>query len=346
MAQRWVVVVLMLTCGCALSRAGSLHMPPDQDEALVWPAPPERPRIRFVQELTGPDDLGWRAGFWHGVVGWLAGSSSQERFVRPTGVAAAEGMLWVADPGAQSLWMFDRQRRRARRIQRAGTTLLVSPVAVAIGPHRSAFLVDSSLAVVIAYDAAGRMRHTIAAPGFLRPSGVAYDLSRDRLYVADSGAHVIWVLTGQGEVRGALGRRGAEPGEFNFPTHLALDPSGGLSVTDALGFRIQRFTPAGAFAGQFGRHGDASGDLASPKGLAVDGDGRVYVVDALFDTVQIFDASGRLLLNFGQRGSDRGAFWLPNGLCLEDGARIYVADAYNQRVQVFELLDADQSAPR
>lgn len=336
-----VVVVLLSTVGCAMSRAGSLPLP-DPEEALVWPAPPERPRIRFVQALSGADDLGWRSGFWRGVVGWLAGASLQERFVRPTGVAAAEGMLWVADPGAQALWMFDRQSRRMRCIQRAGKEPLVSPVAVAIGPNRGAFLVDSSLARVMAYDPTGRELATVASPEFRRPSGVTYDLVRHRLYVADSQAHVVWVLTEQGEPLGTIGRRGTGPGEFNFPTHLALDDSGHLYVTDALGFRIQRFTPDGTFAGQFGRQGDASGDFASPKGVAVDPQGRVYVVDALFDTVQLFDGSGRLLLGIGQRGTDRGEFWLPNGVSLEDGTRLYVADAYNQRIQIFETVDPAQ----
>ena len=223
-------------------------------------------------------------------------------------------------------------------MQQAGPERLVSPVAVARGPDRSVFVADSSAAKVFAYGADGRLLRVIAPAGLRRPSGLAYDAARDRLYVADSQAHQVWVLDGAGKAVGAIGRRGAGEGEFNFPTHVAVDDRGALYVTDALGFRIQWFAPDGAFAGQLGRQGDASGDFASPKGLAVDREGHLYVVDALFDAVQIFDRAGHLLLSVGQRGTGPGEFWLPNGMCIEQGNRVYVADAYNQRIQLFDYL--------
>lgn len=309
----------------------------------MWPVPPARPRIRFIQAVSCPTDFGWRTGWAARLAGWLAGRAQQDHLVRPTGVAAADAMLWIADPGAPALWIYDRTAHRMRCVQRAGSAWLASPVAVAAGPQRSVFLADSSLGVVLRYDAAGRLLATITAPQMRRPAGVAYDAGRDRLYVADSQAHRIWRLTASGRFLGAIGRRGRGSGEFNFPTHVAVDPSGRLYVTDALGFRVQWFEPDGAFAGQFGRQGDASGDLASPKGVAVDGQGHLYVVDALFDAVQLFDRTGRLLLSVGRRGIGPGEFWLPNGICIDAGSRIYVADAYNHRIQLLEYLDGDPS---
>jgi DNA-binding beta-propeller fold protein YncE len=309
-------------------------------EPRVWPAPPARPRIRWVAAVAGPEDLGIRPSLWARAVRLVAGAATSG-LVRPTGVAARDGVLYVADPGTPALWVLDAPGGRVARVTEAGGRPLASPVAVALGtgPLAGRVLVaDSARAVVSVHAADGQPLAVIADPRFRRPAGLVYDAARDRLYVADSAAHRIWVLDGGGRPAGAHGTRGARPGEFNFPTHLALAPDGTLLVTDALGYRLQTLDPDGAPRGHFGRHGDTAGDFASPKGVALDSAGHVYVVEALFDAVQIFDRRGRFLLAFGERGTGRGQLWLPGGLFIDARDRIYVADAYNRRVQVFEYL--------
>jgi DNA-binding beta-propeller fold protein YncE len=331
-----LLAVLLLSPGC--DRGGR---PPaaggEGAPELTWPAPPARARIRHVRTVAGPADLGIRRSFWEWV-GEVVAGRDPEAFVRPAGLAARDGVLYVTDPGGPALWILDTAAGRSRRIGEAGGHRLVSPVAVALAPGGQVFLADSALARVFRLDGAGRTVATVTDPRLRRPAGLAYDGPRDRLYVADSAAHRVFVLAGDGRPAGELGRRGGGPGEFNFPTHLAVAPDGALLVTDALGYRIQRFAPDGTPAGHFGRQGDAAGDFASPKGVALDSEGHVYVVEALFDAVQIFDERGRYLLGFGGRGTGRGQLWLPGGLFIDPQDRIYVGDAYNRRVQVFEYL--------
>ncbi len=307
-------------------------MPP-----LVWPEPPERPRIRLAKVVVNPADLGIKPSFWERLGEVFAGKA-EAWMVRPTGVAARGEVLYVTDPGAQALWILDGAGGRYKVIRGPREQRLVSPVAVALGREGTIYVADSYLRKILVFDQVGNPRGFVASAPFLRPAGVAYDEVADRLYVADSAAHRIWILTGQGASQGEIGGRGTENGEFNFPTHVALDRAGNLYVTDSLGFRIQMFARDGRFLGAFGRHGDSSGDFAAPKGLGVDSDGHVYVVDALFDAVQIFDTSGQLLLTFGERGVAPGRFWLPGGLFIDEKDRIYVADSYNQRIQIFQYL--------
>lgn len=329
------ITVLVAGCGPPPSRL------PTGGEAivgpLVWPQPPLRPRIRFARAIARPADLGIQPSFWQRL-GELFVGREEGWFIRPTGVAATGRVLYVADPGAQALWILEPEARRFRRIREAGKQRLVSPVAVAAGENGRIYLADSFLAKVFVYGADGQLKATIADAKLRRPAGLAYDAARDRLYVADSAAHRVWVFAGEGRLAGAIGQRGTGDGEFNFPTHLAVDREGTLYVTDALGFRVQIFSPDRTFAGQFGRHGDTSGDFARPKGVALDSEGHIYVADALFDAVQIFDRQGRFLLGFGERGLGPGQFWLPGGLFIDPQDRIYVADAYNQRIQIFEYL--------
>lgn len=331
----------LIAAALSLSCAGTPALVGTQGASgtpLVWPEPPQAARIRFVQAISRPQDLGMRNTRWHRLLTWLVGGSSGEAFVRPTGVAADARALYVADPGAAALWLFDLQRKRCRRIQRAGQERLLSPVAVALGERQSVFLADSSLAKVFHIDLRGNCLRSIVLPAMRRPAGVAFDASRNRLYIADSAAHTIWVARADGTLIGSIGKRGTGSGEFNFPTHVAVDASGTLYVTDALGFRLQLFAPDGAFVSAFGRHGDSSGEFAMPKGVAVDAEGHIYVAEALFDAVQIFDRRGQFLLSFGGQGAQPGRFWLPNGIWIDLPDRIYVADAYNRRIQIFKYV--------
>jgi DNA-binding beta-propeller fold protein YncE len=258
--------------------------------------------------------------------------------IRPTGVAERDGLLYVADPGAQALWIFDGPNQRAHKITRVRGVTLASPVAVAAGPDATVFVADSALREVWQLDRAGALIRIVAKDGLERPAGLAYDAGRDRLYVADSISHRIKVYQSSGTHILTWGTRGSGNGEFNHPTHVALDRRGTVLVTDALNFRIQAFDRDGRFLWTIGRQGDGSGDLAGPKGTATDSLNHLFVVDSLFDAVQIFQPDGTLLLTLGERGVRPGQFWLPGGIFINKEDRIFVADSYNQRIQVFDFL--------
>jgi DNA-binding beta-propeller fold protein YncE len=332
-----LAALIALVAGCGLRSNAPAAEEPAVTTSAVWPGPPATARIRFVRTIGRPGDLGVRPSAWQRL-GELVAGRHEEFFVRPTGIVVGAGKIYVADPGAQALWILDTARGRFRKIQKAGEDTLVSPVAVAVGTDGRVYVADSFLRRVFVYDASLDVAGVIATPDFRRPAGLALDTRLARLYVADSGAHRVFVHDLDGTVVSAFGERGPGAGAFNFPTFLTVDPAGRIHVIDSLGFRIQMFTPEGAFLSAFGRHGDSSGDFASPKGVALDSEGHVYVVEALFDAVQIFDAEGRFLLAFGERGLGPGQFWLPAGIFIDADDRIYVADTYNQRIQIFQYL--------
>jgi len=333
--------MLLLSCGLALAACTQPESQPADAvrfAALVWPRPPAQARVRFVRNVASPADWGLARGAVQGLMDRFTGGKPFN-FVRPTGVAQRNGTLYVADPGAQALIILDSAQPREIVISRVGSEVLTSPVAVALGPDGGVFLADSALGKVFMLDARGALRHAIGGEGRLgRPAGLAYDAEGRRLYVADSAAHRVVVYSPEGRFIASFGRNGAAPGEFNFPTHLALAPEGALIVDDTLNFRVQVVDRDGVPLRHFGRVGDSSGEFASPKGVAADSEGHIYVVDALFDAVQIFTPEGALLLGFGERGTRAGQLWLPNGIFIAPDDRIYVADAYNRRIAIFETV--------
>jgi DNA-binding beta-propeller fold protein YncE len=296
-------------------------------------------RIRFVGSVANPADWGIVQNVFTRIVDMLTGETPL-RFVRPTGVAVHDKVLFVADPGVPALFVLDAKRNAARQISDAGDLALQSPVAVALGPSDTVFVADSALKTILSFDGDGRLIRRITHPELARPAALAYDDKSDRLYVADSQAHRIVVFSASGEFRQAFGRRGSRDGEFNAPTHVALTREGNLLVTDALNHRLQAFDATGRFLWKLGEAGDGAGSFAAPKGVAADSRGRVYVADALFDAVQIFKPAGALLLGFGQRGSGPGQFSLPGGLYIDARDKVYVADSYNHRIQIFERIEA------
>ncbi len=300
----------------------------------AWPGPPAEPRIRYVRSVSAPNEWGVTKSFVRRMIDALTGRG-EEHFIRPTGVAERDGVLYVADPGARALWILDPVRNEFVKVVQVREEALGSPVAVAVRADGAVFVADTWLKKVFLLDRGGKLIRVAAEEGLARPAGLAYDAARQRLYVVDSATHRVSVYGPEGTLIRTWGQAGIQDGEFNRPTHLALDRSGTLLVTDALNFRIQAFDREGRFLWKLGRPGDGSGDLAAPKGLGADSEGHIYVVDALFDAVQIFDRDGTLLLAFGDRGTQAGQFWLPGGLFITPQDRIYVADAYNQRVQVF-----------
>lgn len=338
--------LISVALACVLTLAACSSTPTTTDTATqtqlvvpVWPAAPAPTRVKFLRDIRSGQDWGieksWFRRWWDTLLG-----SGNERFVRPAAVAQWGRVLYLADPGAPALWLLDAENNTLTKVQRVGDTALQSPVALALRPDGAVYLADSALKKVFLLDRAGKLISSVS--NFERPAGLAYDTQRQRLYVADSASQKVVVVAADGSVVQRWGSAGKGDGEFNYPTHLALDKAGTLLVSDALNFRVQAFDPDGRFLWKFGRHGDASGDLSSPKGLGVDRDGHVLLVDALFDVVQIFDRAGRLLLAVGDHGTAPGQFWLPAGLFVNAQNEFFVADAYNQRVQVFQVIgDSD-----
>jgi DNA-binding beta-propeller fold protein YncE len=335
------VVALASAIGCQPSGGlnglggGSATSPVSAD--IVWPRPPNPARIRYVRSISIPGDIGIKRGFF-GMILDTVTRKAQERFVRPTGVAESDGAIYVADPGAPALWIFDAQKQASVAVRELGGAALLSPVAVTPERDGRAFVADSLINKVFLVDRDGKMVSMIADSGLKRPVGLAWNEASDRLYIADAVGQQVLVYGSGGERLLSWGSRGSGDGEFNFPSYIALSRSGEVLVTDALNYRVQAFDQNGKFLWKMGQQGDGSGDFAAPKGLATDNEGHVYVVDALFDGVQIFDREGSLLLAFGSRGGAPGEFWLPTGAYIDARDQIYVADSYNQRIQVFEFV--------
>ncbi len=303
--------------------------------APSWPPPPAGERIRYVQSMSTPADIGARVSVWGRLKGLITGiRSDRVAMNKPFGVSTdQQGNLCVTDTAAGAILLFNRADHRFQRLDSISGRPLPSPVA-ALVHNGQLFVADSALAKVLVADLDGRLQFEIQ--NLIRPTGLA--LCDGKLFVADAGAHCIAVFDLKGTLLHRLGSRGTGPGEFNSPTHISSGTNHRILVTDSLNERVQILDMEGRNLGIIGRVGSGGGQFIRPKGVAVDSFGHIYVADALHDNIQVFDETGRFLLNWGESGSGPGEFWMPSGIAISSKNEIFVADSYNSRVQVFQYV--------
>lgn len=340
-----------LLAGCAAPRPAVLHLGMEdapEGRRVFFPPPPEAPRYIYAGQLVGEANFRAPGGeprgaaerLWRLVAGLDAAGASEVVLQRPVAGAVDEaGRIFVTDASRQALFVFDERAGRLEVWDRAeGVTAFSSPVGVAVGARGEVYVADAALGFVARLDAKGGPAGTIGKGLLRRPTGLARDPSRGLLFVADTGAHDVKVFDEAGGLVRVIGRRGEEPGELNYPTHLAW-ARGELYVTDTMNSRVQVFDAGGApLARRIGSRGLYVGDLVRPKGVAVDGEGHVYVVEGYHDHLLVFGREGEFLLPIGGTGQETGRFYLPAGIWIDARNRVFVADMFNGRVVVLQFL--------
>jgi DNA-binding beta-propeller fold protein YncE len=333
--------IFLLVEGCVKPTAEQREPLPE----IVWPQPPEKPRIRFVNVVSRPEDLQIKMTSFKRFLGYFSGKTDTA-MVAPYGVATdSAGRLYVVDTALKTVHVFDVSAVEYYTFATKDSSF-VSPIDIAIDDKRGYIYVsDSGEKAVKIFKDMGRVFVGEIGKGVLeRPTGVAVNEKTSELLVVDTlNASILRYDLNDRSFKGILGGDGSAEGKFHYPTNIYVTKDGTILVSDSLNFRVQMFSSEGNFLIMFGSEGDQAGYFTRPRGVASDSDGNIYVVDALFDNIQIFNNQGRLLMAFGNHGRDYGEFWLPTGIFIDRNDMIYISDSYNKRIQIFKYLKGDDS---
>lgn len=307
-----------------------------QQAALVWPDPPDEPRIAFVRSVSGEADFRGAVGK---VVTGLAGERSIVHLSRPFDVCdAGNGRVYVTD-ASQGILLFDLRKGDIEVLGEKSTMELKNPRGIAYA-RGNVFVTLASTGQIAVLDDEGRFVRTIGEPGqFPGAVDVVCDTPRSRLVIVDNKHHNVFVYSMTGDSLFALGGRGEGDGQFNFPQSAAVDADGNIYVVDAFNFRIEIFDQSGKFVRQFGSQGDAFGMFNRPKGIALDSHNNIYVLDAMHQNYQVFNPEGELLMFVGKYSPGNDGFINPVSIAIDADNTIYVTDQLNSRLQVFKLLE-------
>ncbi len=331
--------------------------------------------VRAVAPGAVVTTVAGKAGSW----GSADGDSATARLLFPGGVAVdGADTLYVADSGNHSL----------RKVAPGGAVTTVAgksgmgtddgtgpqarfflPYGIAVGSMGTVHVADtynhtirsvSALGIVTTLAGtggeAGDSDGLGAAARFDHPTGVAVD-DTGTLFVADTGNHVIRVISAVGAVGTPFGTAGLEgsadglgtDARFRNPKAVAVDDGGTIYVADTGNHTIRAIDPTGAVttvAGKPGEPGNADGAASdarfrSPAAIAVDWTGTLYVADTGNHTIRMISPTGVVTTMAGAPGV-RGAadglgssarFSSPAGIALGAEEALFVADSGNSAVR-------------
>ena len=127
--------------------------------------------------------------------------------------------------------------------------------------------------------------------------------------------------------------RSMDPGGFNRPEGLGMDPEGRILVADSCNHRVQIFSEDGKWLRTIGGAGDGLGEMSFPYDVRSDAEGNLFVCEFGNSRIQIFGKDYEPIETIGGPGAAPGMFHNPWSLALDSEGNLYVADSQNHRIQ-------------
>lgn len=335
--------VLLVTTGCAPTK-----QPPGK--RYFWPPIQGAEKLEHVKTIFSSRDVtaGSESWLFEMVFGV---ERPQMLFSRPHYlISDKNGRLFVEDTGLNQVRVLDIPNKKVSSLKGVkGDDAFVFgfPSGMALDSMDRLWVVDNLQRKIFVFDPSGRLSKEVKLSATGRFSGMVWDGVTRSFYLVATEEHRLLVLDEHGSLINTIGKRGNAPGEFNFPTDVAVDSQGQIYVLDSLNARVQVLSSDGSFVREFGERGTALGSFQIPKGIAVSPEGYVFVTDGMAHKVVIFSANGEFLLTFGGRFSISqgsyapGGFNMPQGIHVDRNGTVWVADTLNRSVQRFQLLTDD-----
>jgi DNA-binding beta-propeller fold protein YncE len=159
-----------------------------------------------------------------------------------------------------------------------------------------------------------------------------------KLYVSNSGAGNIIVLSPHGTVEDVITPQVSPPERSVRPIGIAITPNDHIFVSDPDNHRVLLLDEEGRLVSSLGSGTRDSGEYGfnTPGGLSLDAEGNLYVVDMLNYAVKKYSPADQFLLSVGEPGDTEGTFSRPKVVAVDGDGRIFVSDTLLVSVAVFD----------
>jgi DNA-binding beta-propeller fold protein YncE len=253
-------------------------------------------------------------------------------------VTDSVGRIFVADPGARSVHIFDPPHSKYNRLD-AGEDRLGSPIALTVDSDDNLYVIDENSRTILVYNSALKFRRRLGElhggeSYFEQPTGIGVGRNKGWLYVCDSRRNMVVVMDIRGHLVSRVGKRGGgdDPGDFRAPTQ-AVVAGEELFVLDSGNHRVQIFDLAGHYRGAI------KAVITDPRaGMAVDNELNIYVSDPALKVIQAFARDGHLLYTYDPTATAEGEFSRPTGMWVSPENCLYVVDSGNRRrLDLFQI---------
>lgn len=323
-------MILIISCSRSAIKNNEPQYP------VVFPPPPDIPRIQYLTSLTSSTEV---RGNQSAINMFIFGKETPQPIIKPYGVAVRMPRIYVCDSGLGGLVIIDLSEKSFKYFIPTGRGMLQLPLNCALDKEGFLYVADANRRQIVVFDGEGNYVSEFGENDELfRPTDVV--VSGDKVFVTSVKDQRIFVYDRQ------TGRKlysfpDLEPGDQGYlyqPTNLSFDKDF-IYVSDMGDNMIKIYSADGKFIRSAGGYGNSAGKLIRPKGVAVDPQSNLYVVDAAFENVQIFNETGNILMFFGGPYKTHGDMWLPADVAIStDGLEYfnkYIDEAYNLEYLIF-----------
>ena len=166
---KWVVGVSLLALLLpAPARAGGKRKEDaPKNINLVWPVPPDKPRIKYVGSIYGAGDVepAKKAGFLARLAG-IEKSDIKPGFVKPYGIATdSKGRIYVSDSGQGLIFVLDTKNKKVHYLGRTPQLRLVVPIGISVDSKDRVWVADPVGQHVVAFDGEGSVLMVLGKTG-------------------------------------------------------------------------------------------------------------------------------------------------------------------------------------
>jgi sugar lactone lactonase YvrE/predicted small lipoprotein YifL len=279
---------------------------------VFFPPLPNEPRIQFLKGISTAEDVTGKDESF-GLITVVGEADERiDQIVKPYGVAAYKGKIYVCDTGAAQVLILDLVNKKFEKLKgNFSSGKLKKPINLDLDDEGKLYVTDTSRKEVVVYDQSGNFLKGFGATWDWKPIDVA--LSGKYLHVTDFKKHEVKVLNREdGKELAAIGSNAEElVDRLSIPLGLSVNKKGVIRVVNLTNGRVISLDRDGHVLGAFGNLGDGFGEFGRPKGIDVDEQDRLYVVDTAHQNIQMFTDKGRLLVFFGDPGLPKGSMNMP-----------------------------------
>lgn len=212
----------------------------------------------------------------------------------------------------------------------------MTPAAVAVDKSGALWVLDKKKMRAARLDEAGNVLASIGSEGskpgqFQDPVDIAIS-GTGSILVADRGNDSVQVFNADGLFLYAI--HSSIAGKLDEPFAIALDPQDEIFVLDRGRGTVATYSAKGEPLSEFGK-GDGPAALVKPLGLLAMQD-EVMVLEA--NMVKVYTHKGQFIRSFAARGSGAGELEEATAIAPREGNVFMIAERGNKRVQTFATL--------
>ena len=209
----------------------------------------------------------------------------------PTSIVKdSNGRFFVAEPTKGHVLMVDMARKSMEPIDFSAVPQAnpIYPGNMAVDSADRLFVVDKANQRILVFGPELQFEREILVKDGQGLMDVKVDAA-GRIYALSTVDGSVCVYDHQGNLLAKFGKRGADQGEFDFPSSLAVDRKGLIYVVDQHKSQVLVFNKDGQFLFAFSRLGWREGRLHLPSFIYISKSGHIFIVDRENARISVFE---------------------------------------------------------